>query len=196
LPRNKTILRGTEDDTLEIEGDLPDGTRVGVLFFAMRGLRFKGMPGPGFDYREALWRKREDDGAWLAVACDLDSALVRAFGRRIVRYPARKASFDGQWKVLTDRGELSASAHANDEHPDPVPPRRTIVREGDRAWEIPWEEIPGERSLAGVEILSDTLSEPTFGARVKWSSTGLVHRGRIHMCGFASEIRTATRHPR
>jgi len=193
LPR-KTILRGTEEDTLEIEGDLPDGTRVGVLFFAMRGLRFKGTPGPGFDYREALWRKREGD-AWLAVACDLDSALVRAFGRRIVRYPDRKASFDGSWRVITDRGELSVRAVEGDVHPDAVPPRRMLVREGERTWEIPWEEIPGERSVADVEILSDTLSEPTFGARVKWSREGLVHRGRIHMCGFASEIRIAARHP-
>jgi len=126
----------------------------------------------------------------------LDSAIVRAFGRRVIRYPARKARFDGRWSVTTDRGTITVAPTEKSEQPRASPPRRTLVREGDRTWEIPWEEIPApERRKATVEILSDTLSEPTFGARVKWSPEGLVHRGRIHMCGFASEIRTAARHP-
>lgn len=181
----KTILRGTEKETLEISGTLPDGTEVGILFFAMSGLKLRGTPF-GFDYNEALWRRAEGEDAWLTVACDLDSAMIRAFGRRIVRYPARRASFDGRWSVRTDNGSLSVQVTEQNESPDPIRPRRTLAREGDRTWEIPWEEIPAPfRRVAKVEILSDTLSEPTFGARVEWSSAGLVHRGRIHMCGIA-----------
>jgi hypothetical protein len=184
-----TILRGTESDTLELEGTLLDGARVSLLFFAMSGLKLRGVPWPGFDYNEALWRtdaRIEGEPAWLAVACDLDSALVRAFGRRIVRYPTRVARFTGRWSVENDAGVFSVRAIPAASSPDPMAARRTLVRDGGRVWEIPWQEIPApERHVAKVEVLSDSLSEPTFGARVEWSSRGLVHRGRTHMCGIA-----------
>lgn len=183
-----TILRGTEEDTLEIGGTLADGARVGVLFFAMSGLKIRGVPWPGFDYTEALWRRAEGE-AWLVVACDLDRALVRVMGKRIVRYPARTASFVGRWSVTTESGSFSVQVTEKNESPAPTPPRRTLVREGDRTYEIPWEEIPAPiRKVATVDVLSDTLSEPTFGSRVEWSKAGLVHRGRIHMCGVARPI--------
>ena len=120
-----TILRGTETDTLEIRGVLSDGARpeipaplalpgdrieVDVLFFAMHGLALRGLPWPAFDYTEALWRIGvEVDGkpAWLAVACDIDRAMIRALGRRIVRYPTRVASFGERWSVETSEGKLS-----------------------------------------------------------------------------------------
>jgi hypothetical protein len=90
----RTILRGTETDTLELDGALPPGAReivpaplvvadgpvrVSLLLFRMEGLHVRGVPWPAFDYREALWRTRVDlDGApgWFAVACDLDSPTI------------------------------------------------------------------------------------------------------------------------
>ena len=121
----RTILKGTETDTLELGGTLPASARsivpaplevpdgplhVDVLFFAMRGLALRGMPWPTFDYQEALWRvavRIDGEPGWFAVACDLDSPTIRAFGRRVVRYPVRVARFDQRWSVDTAVGALS-----------------------------------------------------------------------------------------
>ncbi len=200
----RTILTGTETETLELDGTLPASAGasvplplrlaegpvpVNVLFFAMRGLRMRGVPWPAFDYREALWRiavELDGEPAWLAVACDLDSAMIRAFGRRIVRYPTRVARFDGHWSVVAEGGAFSTESTLGAASPAAVPPRRTFVRDGGRVYEIPWEEVPApERHVASVGVLSDSLSAPTFGARATWSPSGLVHRGRIHSCGIA-----------
>jgi len=199
----KTILRGTERTTLEIEGriegaidgiDAPfetDGT-VSLLLFSMRRLAFRALPWVGMSYHEGLWRigiRVDGSPAWLAVRCDLDSAIVRALGRRIVRYPAKAASFevarDG-WTLHATEGALSVRFEASDDTPAPEPPRRTFVMSEGRAFVIPWEEIAApSRASARVEVLLDTLSVPTLGSRVSWSSQGLAHRGRIHMCGVA-----------
>jgi hypothetical protein len=200
----RTILKGTEADTLELDGTLPAAARasipaqlevaagplrVNVLFFAMRGLRMRGVPWPTFDYREALWRiavELDGEPGWLAVACDLDSPMIRAFGRRLVRYPTRVARFNGRWSVEAAGGAFSTRVIEGAESPEAVPARRTFVRDGGRVYEIPWEEIAApERHVARVEVLSDSLSEPTFSRPVTWASSGLVHRGRIHQCGIA-----------
>ncbi len=203
----RTILRGTEADTLELDGTLPASARshvpapleipegpvrVNVLFFAMRGLALRGVPWPTFDYQEALWRIAVQlDGvpAWFAIACDLDHASIRALGRRIVRYPTRVARFERRWSVEASGGTLSTRVIEEAQSPEPVPAQRTFVRDGTCVYEIPWEEIAApERHAASVEVLCDSLSERTFGERVTWASSGLVHRGRIHMCGVARRV--------
>ena len=202
-----TILRGTEADTLEIRGVLSEGARpeipaplvlagdrieVDVLFFAMHGLALRGLPRPAFDYTEALWRvgvESEGKPAWLAVACDIDRALIRALGRRIVRYPTRVASFGERWSVETSAGKLAVHVDEGSESPAAVPARRTFVRDRGRLYEIPWEEIAApERHIASVVVTTDSLSELTFGTKVTWAKSALVHRGRTHMCGIAKRI--------
>ena len=107
-------LAGTETDTIEIDGTLEEadarrlvgegpapelvsgGVRTRLLLFAMRDLRFRGAPGPSFDYNEALWligATYETAPCWFAVACDLDNWLVATSGAWIVRYPVRRATF-------------------------------------------------------------------------------------------------------
>ena len=39
-----------------------------------------------------------------------------------------------------------------------------------------------------AEVLTDSLSAATFGAAASWTSDGLVHRGRVHMCGVARRV--------
>jgi len=207
-----TILRGTETDTLELDGALPasarpsvpaplriadDPVRVNVLFFAMHGLTVRGIPWPAFDYHEALWRiavTLDGEPAWFATACDLDSPTIRALGRVVVRYPTRIARFAGRWSVEVDGRSMSTRVTEGTESPDPVAGRRTFVCDGGRAYEIPWEEIAApRRCVASVDVVSDSLSEPTFGAGVTWARSGLVHHGRIHMCGVARRIRPRSR---
>ena len=205
----RTILRGTETETLELGGVLPETARglvpaplavrdgplrVEVLLFAMHGLALRAMPWPRFDYREALWRiecERDGELGWYAIACDLDSAAIRVFGRRVVRYPTRTARFSGEWSIEAAGGTFTTRSAIDDrsEPPAPVAPRRMFVRDGELVFEIPWQEIPApERHVARIEVLADSLSEPTFGHLVTWDSSGLVHRGRTHMCGRARRV--------
>src|SRR4051812_1780527 len=108
-------LRGTEVATIEVTGSLPaeparvlaggtsieldmdddGGVRVSLLLFHMRGLAPWGLSGVGIDYREALWRVgvlHRSRPSWLVVRCDVDHAVVRASGARLLRYPMRPAT--------------------------------------------------------------------------------------------------------
>jgi hypothetical protein len=208
-------LRGTEELTLELEGRLPiaraselvpdlldletdgDDAVVSLLVFSMRGLRPRGMPLVGLDYGEALWRvgvRLREDLSWFAVACDLDSRIVGVLGRWLVRYPVRRASFrfDGE-SVAIARGEhamqLRAVATAPPPRPEPVPPRQLLVWEGTRLFRIPWAEEPApDRREVDVDVREGGLVDATLGA-VRWQPRGLVHRGRIHRCGLAQDVR-------
>src|SRR4051812_25888481 len=103
-------LSGVEAVTLELRGSLaaedarrllsaarldpapyaPGRVEVGLLVFEMRGLGLRGVPGPRFDYREALWRVgvlHEGERGWLGFCCDIDHALVRRAGALVIRYP-------------------------------------------------------------------------------------------------------------
>jgi hypothetical protein len=201
-----TILRGTEADTLELDGALAGAQvhvpapltcadspmRVNILLFAMRGLTVRGVPWPRFDYHEALWRiavELDGEPAWLATACDLDSPVIRALGRRIVRYPTRVARFAGRWSVEAAGGALAVELAETEHAPAAQPPRRTLVTDRGCVYEIPWQEIAAPvRRTARVALVTDTLSAITFESRATWSETGLVHRGRIHMCGVARRV--------
>lgn len=206
----RTILRGIESETLELDGVLSnappmtlpaplepasDPPAVNVLFFAMHGLGMRGVPWPAFDYTEALWRmavRFENAPAWLAIACDIDRPFVRALGRRIVRYPTREARFGKRWSVDVKGDRFEASVVEGTASPAAHAARRTFVRDAGRLYEIPWEELAApERRVAQVQIASDSLGERTFGARVTWSPSGLVLRGRTHMCGVARAVGVA-----
>jgi hypothetical protein len=208
-------LRGTEELTIEIEGRLPiaragelvpdlldletdgDDAVVSLLVFAMRGLRPRGMPLFGLDYGEALWRvgvRLKDDLSWFGVACDLDNRIVGTLGRWLVRYPVRRASFrfDGE-SVAIARGEhamhLAATGGADAPRPEAVAPRPLLVWETSRLFRIPWQEEPAaDRREVPIEVREAGLVGGTFGA-VRWQPRGLVHRGRIHRCGLAQDVR-------
>lgn len=199
-------LRGEETVTVELTGSLArDEARrlvpqrlaleeigeravVGLLLFQMRGLKLAGLPGPSFDYSEALWRigvAEQGQPAWYAVACDVDHGAVRALGRLLIRYPTRAGVI--RWTTPTTTVEvngrvLQISADPADVDVAPVPARRAFV--GD-LYEVPWREDPAPyRRTAAIEVLDDGLALATVGA-VTWQPTGLLHRGRIHRCGFA-----------
>jgi hypothetical protein len=204
-------LVGTEERTLEAAGTISraaaealvgsgvlaenqDGrTPVSLLVFAMHGLTLRPLPGPGLDYGEALWRVGclwEGQRAWFAVACDLDSALVRALGARLVRYPVRRGEIlltDYSAEVTAGGRATRVRAYAQAGSPAPVPPRPALVRAQGRLYRIPWREDPAPfRSEARLEILADTLSALTFGEAAAWDERGLLHRGRVHRCGIAA----------
>lgn len=207
-------LSGTEVYTIECSGvasraavrslvpdavALPeaDDVEVGLLCFAMRGLGAT-LPlriGPRFDYAEALWRIGvvwQGAPAWFAVTCDLDRPLVRTMGAMMVRYPVRSAAIvvdPTHATIRCDVGSLEVRARALAESPDPVAPRPLLVASGRSLFRIPWHEDPApERHAAEVDAVDDGLEHATLGTRVRWSSRGLVHRGRIHRCGFAARI--------
>ena len=181
-------LEPREDDDGDVE--------VGLLVFGMRGLALRGGPGPGLDYREALWRigiVMDGEPGWLAHTCDLDRSLVRFFGRRLIRYPARAASIevdqtDAHWRLsIRAAGSFRADVELTGEEPDPEPPRRVMVRDRGRLYAVPWAEDPAPfRRRAVVAVADEGLSAATLGAAVRWQPDALVHRGRIHHCGFAS----------
>lgn len=208
-------LKGQETATLELRGALAladarakvpatleleevDGRAVvGLLLFQMKGLKAVGVPGPSFDYAEALWRVGvvvAGRPAWFAVACDLDHGLVRTLGRWMIRYPTRAASVD--WAagdpvtvtVLGNGAALRVSAWSKEGEVAAVPPRRALVGSASALYEVPWNEEPAPwRRAAAVEVIDDALTVATLGV-VRWSRDGLLHRGRIHRCGFARRL--------
>lgn len=208
-------LRGTEAVTIELGGTLApaavapvlrdsglgaeqdgDGVRVSLLLFRMQGLHLRGLPRPAFHYGEALWRvgvRHRDRLAWLAVACDLDSAWIRWSGARLCRYPVRRARFvfaaeahthqvalDGDW------GGLAVRATCGTHQPPPEPPRPLLVYAAARLYRIPWNEEPAPyRRVADLQSCTGTGIAETFHGPVSWQPTALVHHGRIHRCGVA-----------
>jgi hypothetical protein len=203
----RTILRGKERVTLELDGTLParardlvpaplevgaGGVRVNLLLFAMEGLRMRGVPWPRFDYREALWRidvTYQGAAGWFALACDLDSAPIRVLGRRLVRYPTRAARIDEAWSVETDSAAFACSVDETTSTPTPLAARRTFVVDDGTVFEVPWHEIAAPtRQAARVDVTTDTLAPLTFGHAVEWAGEGTVHRGRLHHCGVATRL--------
>jgi hypothetical protein len=192
-------LRGTEALTLEVGVNVDarklvperfevDG-RANLLLFKMTGLS------PfGFDYFEALWRvsvRHEGALAWVAVKCDIDHPIVRALGARFVRYPTREARIvgsEGKWSV--DASGTKLELGVRDEDKAAVPElRRCFVASGDRVWEIPWnEEPPAKARAVKLSVQDDALVRATFGEGSTLDETGVVHRGRVHICGFAKRV--------
>lgn len=210
-------LSGTEAWTLELMGRVPraavegaaaglplhetaEGVEVGLLVFGMQGLRPRWLPGPGFDYGEALWRIGVELDAvpgWIGHTCDLDRALVGLLGRALVRYPVRRARVehddDGErWRVVVSAGaaRLCVEARPGDAVPPAARPRPIVVRSGDRWFRIPWREDPASwRRTAAIDVREDELSAATLGAPVRWSGEAVLHRGRVHRCGVARRWR-------
>jgi hypothetical protein len=205
----KTHLRGTEALTLEVGAslslsaarplvparfELDAEPRANVLLFKMTGLAARGLSFATFDYFEALWRVsilHEGAPAWFAVACDIDHPVVRALGARLVRYPTRAARIvgsEGRW--LVEAGGAKLDLRVSDEDTAAVPAlRRTFVARGANVYEIPWdEEPPAKARSARVTASDDSLLRATFGDAAKLDDTAVVHRGRVHMCGFARAV--------
>ena len=199
-------LRGTEDLTLEVGASIDEafaraavhpglelvtneeGARAGLLVFRMSGLRWRELP-PSFDYMEALWRisvKCSGELGWYAVACDIDHPVVRLLGAWAIRYPTRAAKLiasEARWKDATKDAALELET--SDVGPGPIPAlRRTFAS----SYEIPWAEQPPARARSvSVKVKEDALLRKTFGDTAKLDDMGLVHRGRIHMCGVAKK---------
>lgn len=211
-------LVGTEAWTVELRGRLSvsaarphvgdlrlrehdGGVEVGLLLLGMRGLGLLRLPGPRFDYGEALWRlgvELDGEPGWLGLRCDLDRAAVGVLGRALIRYPVRRASIehedDGErWTVSVDAGgaTLRIEVVPGAADVDPVPARPLVVGRGHGSrYRVPWREDPAPwRRLAVVRVVEDELSELTLGDSVRWDAEAVVHRGRTHRCGVASRWR-------
>jgi hypothetical protein len=211
---SRTLLTGREALTLEVELAVdplavarlvprrlslapgPDGAAVvSLLCFAMDGLHLDGLPRPGLSYGEALWRLRaRRDGAdvFFALACDLDSPLVRAVGASLIRYPVRRADFsfgDGRLLVATAAGRLSVTATPVDEVPPIAPALPVLAARGEALYEIPWRETPTpSRRWATLAVHDDSLAVATCGPS-RWPARGVVMQGRLHHCGLATRVR-------
>ncbi|MHB8417748.1 MAG: YqjF family protein [Myxococcales bacterium] len=209
-------LHGTEVLTIELSGSLPveqaleltrDGLGlelregravVSLLVFHMHGLRGGALPAPSFDYWEALWRVGvlwDGRPAWFGCACDLDHPLVAWAGRRLVRYPVRRASFshadaETSCAVTVTVSGLSLNLGATCGEPiAAAPPRRLLVRSGGSLYEIPWDERPASyRRHAEIDVTDSSLAHATFGRGASFERVGVVHRGREHRCGLARRL--------
>lgn len=203
-------LSGTERCTFELSGRLAagnepiasglppcyvdDAIEVSVLFFDMRGLRLMRplrLP-PDNDYLEALWRvgvEYRGAPAWLAVACDIDKAMVRRLGKLFVRYPVREAKLAiNVSRAAVERGPDSFELRLTElgGTPDAELPRPMLVRDGGTLYRIPWREDPApKRHEVRLAVRDLGLSLATFGAEVRWDAYGLLHEGRRHHCGIA-----------
>jgi hypothetical protein len=203
----KTVLRGTEALTLEAGVSLAPASaramvperfevegRGSLLLFKMTGLAARALPFARFDYFEALWRiaiRSEGAHAWFAVKCDIDHPVVRALGERLVRYPTRAARIVGseaRWAV--EAGGAKLELRVGDEDVAPAPElRRVFVARGEHVFEIPWDEVPPARTRrVRVTAADASLLEATLGEGATFDGTGVVHRGRVHMCGFARAV--------
>lgn len=209
-------LVGTEQLTLELGGSIAadqaqalagEGLAprlvagrgsVGLLLFRMRGLRPRGLPLPGVDYGEALWRlavSHDGEPAWLALRCDLDQAAVRTLGAWLVRYPVRRATIEAdaadpaRFVVSAAGGRLQATARPGAEEPAAEAPLPVLARSGGGLHRIPWREDPAPWRRAALCTIEDELSPQTLGAPVRWEGLALLHRGRVHRCGLARRIR-------
>lgn len=207
-------LRGTEALTIELKGTLdvaearelagaarldfeldPEGrVVVGLLLFDMRGLGARGLPGPRFDYREALWRLgvvRDGAPSWLGVCCDIDHPIVRRTGALLVRYPVREASFvfeDWTARVEAREGSLQVTARPAADEAPVVAPRPTFVRAGEQLYRIPWREEPAPFRRHASASVSGALGATTMGGSLRWEPAAMVHRGRVHRCGLAARV--------
>lgn len=212
-------LCGTEEVTFEIGGridpgrarelvppalslePIDGGARVSVLFFRMRGLRPRGVPIPGQDYDEALFRigvAWNGSPAWLAVACHLDRAHVRIVGEHLVRYPVRDGRFTleaaagrGRFEVHErGAGRLAFEVEIARGTVPVARPRPVLVRQGGHLYEIPWREDPApDRRPARVRSVDDALARDVLGWEgIVWDPTGEVLRGRVHRCGLARKL--------
>ena len=197
-------MRGTEALTLEVgasislafaRANVPERfevePRASLLLFKMSELAASFFPLAKFDYAEALWRisiRHEGEPAWFAIKCDLDHPVVRALGARLVRYPTRAASIVGseaRWSVTTAEAKLDL--RVSDEDTAPVPTLRRMLVPG--GYEIPWDEVaPTRARSARITSGDDGLLAATLGDEAKLDETGVVHRGRVHMCGFARRV--------
>lgn len=191
---------------------------VSLLFIQMRGLRPSGLPLPGIDYGEVLWRlavEHEGAPAWLAVACDLDRLVVRRLGAWLMRYPVRRARI-----AIADRGrevdfavaaagarlDVQVQGAADGAPPQGAPssaraPVPLLVYGAGRQYRIPWGEAEGEAGgeaggekggpfwcAAPCAVGASTLAEATLGTEVRWAGQGVLHRGRRHRCGIARPL--------
>ncbi len=209
-------LRGTEALTVEVGASLPvasarelwphgftlevrDGRAVAsLILFHMRGLKPRGLPAPGLDYWEALWRLGiiwDGVPAWFACACDIDRPVVGWLGRRLVRYPVRLASFshsEGEEScavTVTVSGLPFQLGATFGDTVAAVPPRRLLVRSRGSLFDVPWVEDPAPfRKHAEIAILDATLSQETLGRGASFERVGTVHRGRVHHCGLARRL--------
>ena len=197
----RTFLSGTEALTFEVGASISLSAaralvpsrfeveaRASLLLFKMSGL---GVSLARFDYAEALWRisiRHEGVPAWFGVKCDLDHPVVRALGALVVRYPTRAAKIvgsEGRWLVEASEGKLDV--RVSDEEAADVPPLRRVFV-GD-AYEIPWDEEPPARARsARLTVTDDSLVRATLGEDAKLDDHGVVHRGRVHMCGRARRL--------
>lgn len=207
------LLAGTEELSFELGGTVPASAarafvprglellesagvaEIALTVFRMKGLRIRRLPGPGLDYSEALWRLavlREGLPAWLALACDLDSGLVRALGHALIRYPVRPARLvlaPRSFTLSVDGAELSVALGEQSglELRSPAS-RPLLVAARGKLWRVPWGEIPPrEAESRVVEIVSDGLS-PLSVARVDWAPDATLLTGRGHRCGVAAEL--------
>jgi hypothetical protein len=176
---------------------------VDLLLFDMRDLTMCGLPRPRFNYGEALWRVgvvHRGAPSWFATCCDIDRAWVRWTSPLMVRYPIRRAAFSfktgegateqGTWTARVDArpGSLSVEARLSDEAPEAEPPRPLLVRSGGRLFRIPWVEEPAPMRRRADVSVSGELGVATFGRTLRWETSALAHRGRVHRCGLARPL--------
>ena len=114
----------------------------------------------------------------------LDALLVDASVTRAAKIVGSEA----RWSLTAEGGKLEL--HVSDEDEADLPRlRRTFVARGEAVYEIPWDEIaPARARSAEVTVAEGSLLALTFGDAATLDGTGVVHRGRVHVCGFARRL--------
>ncbi len=193
---------GTERVTIELGGTcdpsrvaLPaglahDGGRVSLFAFHVERLRIAGIPWMSWSYPEVLWRiavTRDGAPCWWAIACDLEARGPAWAARRYVRYEVRRHHVAVDETRVISRGRAGELAlEISNKVAAPLELERRELRTGrDAGWVVPWGDDRGPSLVHPVKIVRDSLSEPSFGAPVRWVDRAVLRRGRAHRCGVA-----------
>jgi len=213
----RILFRGRERVSFEVEGAvdaeraarlvgsrvsiLPDAegqATVGLLVFRCEGLKVRGVPGPGLNYGEALWRLKvmhEGAPAWAVVRCDLDNPLVVMGDSVLVRYPVCRSRFafredDGRFEVTvrSPHDSLLMRARPIEEGRDEEGVIPILVPRGPRLYRVPWGDTLAPVAVAARFTIEEDVSRALFGEAIRWRDRGRALRGRTHACGIARQV--------
>lgn len=211
-------FRGREDVTLGLHGTCdgagltwspvfePDreGARLRVNLCLLRlfDLGVRGLPGPRFDYVEALWRVRgrwRSAPAWLVLRCDVWPTVPRwlaaVFDRYDTRAPERfRVEGDARGLAVTlraDDRDFSLTTTADGAIASALSSGLSLLTlRGGAVHHIPWQDDATAQAMSySCAVRDEGLGRASFGAPVEWAPRAVVSWARVHACAPAYRVR-------
>ncbi len=215
-------FRGREDVTLELDGTCEgaalswspvfepecEGGRLRVNLCVLRlfDLGVRGLPGPRFDYVEALWRVRgrwRSAPAWLVLRCDVWPTVPRWLAAILDRYETRapeRFSVEGDARGLAvtlraDGHDFSLQTSAEGQTASALSSGLSLLTlRGGAVHHIPWQDdATAEATSYACTVRDEGLGRASLGATVEWAPRAVVSWARVHACAPAYRVGRALR---